>query len=95
MYARLTRISGGQFDEGQVGPMTEAIMSQARTMEGIRGGYWLRSADSGDLFALTLWDSEQAMRATEEQAAALREQATQDIGGGEMTVDRCEIIGQF
>ena len=33
------------------------------------------------------------MRATEEQAAALREQATQDVGG-EMTVDRCEIIGQ-
>ena len=95
MYARLTRISGGQVDEDQVGPMTEAIMSQARTMEGIRGGYWLRSADTGDLLALTLWDSEQAMRATEEQAAALREQATQDAGGGEMTVDRCEIIGQF
>ena len=57
-------------------------MSQARTMEGIRGGYWLRSADSRDLFALTLWDREQAMRATEEQAAALRKQATQDIGVG-------------
>jgi heme-degrading monooxygenase HmoA len=95
MYARLTRISGGQFDEDQVGPMTEAIMSQARAMEGIRGGYWLRSADTGDLFALTLWDSEQAMRATEEQAAALREQATTDVGGREMTVDRCEVIGQF
>ena len=75
--------------------MTEAIMSQARTMEGIRGGYWLRSADTGDLFALTIWDSEQAMRATEEQATALREQAAQDVGGGEMTVDRCEVIGQF
>jgi len=57
-------------------------MSQARTMEGVRGGYWLRSADSRDLFALTLWDREQAMRATEEQAAALRKQATQDIGVG-------------
>lgn len=75
--------------------MTEAIMSQARTMEGIRGGYWLRNSDTGDLLALTLWDSEQAMRATEEQAAALREQAAQDVGGGEMTVDRCEVIGQF
>jgi len=95
MYARLTRISGLQVEEDQVGPMTEAIMSQARAMDGIRGGYWLRSGDTGDLLALTLWDSEQAMRATEEQAAALREQATQDAGGGQITVDRCEIIGQF
>jgi len=95
MYARLTRISGGQFDEDQVGPMTEAIMSQARAMEGIRGGYWLRSADPGDLLALTLWDSEQVMRATEEQAAALPEQAAQDVGSGQVTVDRCETIGQF
>lgn len=95
MYARLTRISGGQFDEDQVGAMTEAIMSQARSMEGIRGGYWLRSADTGDLFALTLWDSEQAMQATEEQAAALRDQAARDVRGGEVTVDRCEVIGQL
>jgi heme-degrading monooxygenase HmoA len=95
MYARLTRISGGQVDEDQVGPMTEAVISKARAMEGIRGGYWLRSADTGDLFALTLWDSEQAMLATEEQAAAMRQQATEEVGGGEITVDRCEIIGQF
>ena len=94
MYAPLTRISG-TVRRGPGRPMTEAIMSQARAMEGIRGGYWLRSADTGDLFALTPWDSEQAMRVTEEQAAALREQATQDVGGGEVTVDRCEIIGQF
>jgi heme-degrading monooxygenase HmoA len=78
MYARLTRISGGQVDDDQVGPMTEWIMSEARKLEGIQGGYWLRSRDSADLYALTLWETEEAMAATEAQAAALREQAAED-----------------
>jgi heme-degrading monooxygenase HmoA len=95
MYARLTRISGGQVDDDQVIPMTERIMSEARKLDGIQGGYWLRSRDSGDLFAVTLWETEEAMAATEQQAAALREQATEEAPGGDVTVDHCEVLGQF
>lgn len=95
MYARLTRISGGQVDDDQVVPMTERIMSEARKLDGIQGGYWLRSRDTGDLFALTLWETEEAMSATEQQAAALREQATQETPGGQVSVDHCEVVGHF
>jgi heme-degrading monooxygenase HmoA len=94
MYARVTRISGARVDEEQVGPMTERIVNEARALEGIRGGYWLRSADSGDLLAVTLWDTEEAMAATERQAASLREEMSQEAGG-QVTVDRCEVIGQI
>ena len=75
--------------------MTERIVGEARAMDGIRGGYWLRSADSGDLLAVTLWDTEEAMQATEQQAASLREEASQQAGGGQITVERCEVIGQL
>lgn len=92
MFARVTRIAGAEYSEDDVGPMTENIISQARQLEGIRAGYWLRSRESGDLFAITLWDSEEAMMATEQQAASLREEAQQQAGG-EVSVDHCEVVG--
>lgn len=95
MYARLTRISGGQVDEDQVVPMMERIMSEARKLDGIQGGYWLRSRDTGDLYAVTLWETEEAMNTTEQAAAALREQAAQETPGGDVRVDHCEVVGHF
>lgn len=94
MYARLTRISG-QVDEDQVVPMTERIMSEARQLDGIKGGYWLRSRDNGDLVAVTLWETEEAMKATEQQAAALRNRAAQETRGGQVSVDHCDVVGHF
>jgi len=94
MFARLTRIAGAQYSEDDVGPMTDDIVSQARELEAIRGGYWLRSRENGDLFAITLWDSEEAMMATEQQAASLREEAQQQAGG-QVSVDHCEVVGRI
>ena len=74
MYARLTRISGGQFDEDQVGPMTEAIMSQARAMDGIRGGYWLRSAAACASVARMACSLSHRVRANRSPVSALRSQ---------------------
>ncbi len=94
MFARVTRITGAQYSEDDVGPMIDNIISQARELEGIRGGYWLRSRESGDLLAVTLWDSEEAMMATEQQAAALRDEAQQQAGG-QVSVDYCEVVGRI
>lgn len=96
MFARVTRISGaGQVSEDEGRAMTDQIMSEARQLEGIQGGYWMRSQESGDLYAVTLWESEESMTATEQQAASLREETSSRLGGGQITVDHCEVVAHF
>lgn len=47
---------------------------------GFKGAYWLCDRDAGKLMVFTLWESEQAMRASEEAVKQAREQSP-DKGG--------------
>jgi heme-degrading monooxygenase HmoA len=49
----------------------------------------------GKVLAMTLWESEQAMQQSESAVAQLRAQATQQMGGGEPTVERYEVAVQI
>ena len=47
---------------------------------------------TGSAIAITLWQDEQALRASEERANALRAQAAEQMGAsGEPTVERYEV----
>jgi heme-degrading monooxygenase HmoA len=52
----------------------------ASQQPGFRGFYLLTDAGIGKLVAISLWETEEHMRAGEAQAAALRSQAAQSAG---------------
>jgi heme-degrading monooxygenase HmoA len=51
---------------------------QKSPASGFKGAYWLADRDAGKLMVFTLWESEQAMRASEDTIKQAREQSGQN-----------------
>ncbi len=95
MYARVTTV---QADPGRMEDavrfMREQVIPRAKTLPGFQGGYWLGDRTSGRSLAITLWDTEEEMRATEESASQLRDESVQQLGGTVVSVEHMEVLGQ-
>jgi heme-degrading monooxygenase HmoA len=91
--ARLSRLEGPPegIDEGMRHAL-DNILPRARQVDGWRGILSLGDRSSGREVLLTFWDSSESMRASEEQANALRKEsagaARQTISG----VERYEVV---
>ncbi len=91
MYARSTTFHGRPdnidagiaFVQDEVGPML-------KTIEGCRGLSMLVDRETGQCIATSSWESEAAMRASDEQLRSFRDRG-RDILGGSMQVDEWEI----
>ena len=95
MHARLTRFKGdpAKLEEG-IRLIKEQVIPSAKKMAGFKGGYWLIDRKSGTGFALTLFDSEAAVQASEEASKKLRDQVA-STGVSQVTaVERYEVIAQ-
>ena len=70
----------------------ETIVPGAKKLAGFKGGYWLVDRASGKGFSVTLFESEAALKASEDAAAQLRSQASSltKITG----VERYEVVAQ-
>lgn len=68
----------------------EILIPSARTATGFRGGYWLVDRTTGRGMALTVWDSEAAMHASEDMAERMRDEAA-DFGRI-LSVERYEVV---
>lgn len=77
MFARVTRFEG---EPDQLGAaiklVKETIVPAAKRLQGFKGGYWLVDRASGKGFSVTLFESESALHATEDDAAQLRSRAS-------------------
>ena len=81
MHARATTIRVGQeVAEEAIGQYRDSL-STFRTMEGNRGAFLLVDRVSGRGVGVTLWESEQAMAASREQAEQLRQRAVEQAQG--------------
>lgn len=69
----------------------EQILPAARGMDGFRGILYLMDRGSGRSISVTLWESEAALRASEEAADRLRELSAQEVGEEIRGVDRFEV----
>jgi hypothetical protein len=79
MYARVTTFTGTAADvEPGIESFRANVVPWAR--ENGRGAMLLLDRESGTGIAITLWDDEQSMRASEERANALRADAAEQIG---------------
>lgn len=79
MHARVTTISGSPADaDAGIDNFRTNVVPFAR--EQGKGAILLVDRDSGEAIAITLWDDEQSLRATEESANALRAGAADEMG---------------
>ena len=91
MYARTTTIHADpqRIDEG-VRYVRDEVMPAVQSMPGCMGLSMLCDRDSGRCIVTTSWDSEESMSASREAVRAMREQAT-NVMGGRFDVDEWEI----
>ena len=95
MFARVTTIQAppDRFDEG-VRLIQERVIPAARQLSGFKGGYWMANRQTGGVVAVTLWESEEAMRASAAAMEQSRTQATQAVGASIQSVEEYEVIAQ-
>ena len=69
----------------------ENVLPAARQMEGFKGAIALLDRQSGKALSVTLWESEQAMRASEEDANRLRQESAEAANETVENVERYEV----
>jgi hypothetical protein len=91
MYARVTSVSGSPDSvEAGISNFRTNVVPFAR--EGGKGAILLINRETGDGLAITLWEDEDALRASEERANAIRAQAAGEMGAtAEPAVTRYEV----
>jgi heme-degrading monooxygenase HmoA len=93
--AKAARVSALEGSPDQIDNSIDKVKSETvpkvRELQGNVGMIGLADRRSGRVTAITLWESEDALRRSEEQANRLREQAAQSGGQRVGRVDRYEV----
>lgn len=93
MFARVTRMEGGSAEsiDENIRIAKEKVLPRAREMAGWQGVVSLGDRRTGKGLLITLWESEEALHASAEQAKGLRAQA-QSQGEQETSVEAYEVL---
>ncbi len=95
MHARVTFYDVGTASRDDAVRGFEQARGAVEQMQGNQGAMLLVDEETGKAITITLWESEQALRATEQEANRAREQAA---GGAGMTireVEAYEMVAEF
>ena len=92
MFARVSTYQGdpGQIDQGLAYDL-ENILPKVNQIDGFEGLYYLVDRESGKALSMTLWESEQTMRASEEEANRLRTESAESASATVESVQRYEV----
>ncbi len=93
MHARVSIIEApaDKLEEGMK-RIRDEIAPAVRQLSGSQGMITLVDRGSGKSLNITLWDTEEDLRASEEQANQLRRQAAESVGAtGQPQVERYEV----
>jgi heme-degrading monooxygenase HmoA len=95
MFARVSTFQGppDQTAEG-IRVAREQILPAARLLDGFRGIYLLFDRESGRSLAITLWETAEDMRASEDAALRARTQSAEATGDVIVGVERYEVALQ-
>ena len=93
MYARVNTIEGslGRIDDA-TRHIREQTMPQLRQMEGFEGFIALGDRQSGKMLGVSFWESEEALRATEQAVSDVRSGAAEAAGGIVASVEEYEVL---
>jgi len=94
MHARVThsKTEPAKIDEA-IKFIKETVVPRAKENKGFKGGYWLADRATGKSISLTLWESAEAMRSSDETAKGTVEKATA-LGFRVTGVERYEVVHQ-
>jgi heme-degrading monooxygenase HmoA len=93
MYARVMTGELKPGDEEKfIRMIRDRVIPRASKLRGFSGGYWLRDLESRRVLGVTLFESEQALRESEEQADRIREEASREAGIEPPRLRRYEVI---
>ncbi len=94
MHARLTTVEGVPPDkmDDAARHLREQVLPQLQQLDGFEGFIAVRDRENGRLRGLALWESEDALRATEEAAARIRGGVTEATGGTVAGVENYEVV---
>ena len=92
MHARLTTLEGppDRIDDA-IRYTQEQVLPQLQQMDGFKGFIALGDRQSGRLRGVALWESEEALRATEEAASGIRGGVAEATGGRVADVEQYEV----
>src|SRR4028119_89341 len=93
MHARVTTIQGspGKIDDAK-GHIQEQTLPQLQKMEGFKGFVALGDRSSGRVIGVAFWESEAAMRATEQAVSSVRSGAAGAADGVVASVEQYEVL---
>ena len=93
MYARVSTIEGSPDKVDDVTRQTqEQTLPQLRQMEGFKGFVALGDRQSGKMIGVSFWESEEALRATEQAASSVRSEAAEAADGAVAGVEEYEVF---
>jgi heme-degrading monooxygenase HmoA len=94
MHARVThsKREPAKADES-IRFVKDTVVPNAKKQPGFKGGYWLMDRTTGKGIGITLWESEETMRASDDASKQLADKAT--ATGTQITgVERYEVVHQ-
>ncbi len=93
MYARVTTIEGApdKIDDA-TRHVQEQTLPQLQKMEGFKGFVALGDRQSGKVLGVAFWESEEALRATEEAVSSVRSGAAGASDGTVAGVEQYEVL---
>jgi heme-degrading monooxygenase HmoA len=92
MYGRLTIIDGKTDRLDLLPEPQEQEIPREDEMPGLRALYCLIDRETGRGVSLSIWDSREAMNASEERAGEQRSQAEANAAGTVVAVERMEVV---
>ncbi len=93
MYVRVNTIEGAPDKMDDVtGHIQEQTLPQLQKMEGFQGFVALGDRQSGKLLGVAFWESEEALRATEQALSSVRSGAAEAAGGTLASVEQYEVL---
>jgi heme-degrading monooxygenase HmoA len=93
MYARVSTIEGSPDKVDDVTRQTqEQTLPQLQKMEGFKGFVALGDRQSGKMLGVSFWESEEALRATEQAVSGVRSGAAETADGIVAGVEQYEVL---
>lgn len=93
MFARLTTIQGSADKIADAIRVVENdLIPGAKTLDGFKNGYWCADRKTGKMVALTMFETEAELQASEAAASQLRKTSTDKLGFEVKNVERYEVI---
>jgi heme-degrading monooxygenase HmoA len=95
MFARVSYFEGQVDDvDAAVSEVEKRISPQLESVPGFRGMQYLVDREAGRSIAVTFWEDEQSMRASEEEANRIRREASDLLESKTLKVERYEVAIQ-